>query len=106
MKHKIKNIANRAIPVDGTNLKPEPGKIVKAEITPKLEKMIKDGFFEDLGAIEEKKKAKEDMKAKVGIPDSIKDDGINTNKTPYKESKKKKKRKKKKKKEKSFFSEE
>ena len=36
MKHKIKNIANRSIPVDGTDLIPETGEVVKAEITPKL----------------------------------------------------------------------
>jgi len=55
MKHRIKNIANRPIPVDGTNLKPKPEQIVKAEMTPKLEYMIKNKFFEDLGEVEVKK---------------------------------------------------
>ena len=49
MKHKIKNIANRPIPVDGTDLIPEPGEIVEAEITSNLEAKIKNKFFEDLG---------------------------------------------------------
>lgn len=44
---KIKNIANRPIPVDGTKLKPESGEVVEVkEITPGLRRMIKNGFFE------------------------------------------------------------
>ncbi len=50
-KHRLENIANRAIPVDGTEFMPEPGQIVEAEITPKLKKMIKDGFFRNLGLV-------------------------------------------------------
>jgi len=56
MKHRIKNIANRIIPVDGTNLKPKPEQIVKAEITPRIQYLINNKFFEDLGEIEEVKK--------------------------------------------------
>ena len=56
MKHRIKNIANRIIPVDGTKLKPKPEQIVKAEITPRLQYLIQNKFFEDLGEIEEVKK--------------------------------------------------
>lgn len=52
MKHKLKNIANRPIPVDGTILIPKSGEIVEAEITPKLEELIKNKFFEDLGEVE------------------------------------------------------
>ena len=60
MKHKLKNIANRPIPVDGTDLNPMPGEIVEAEITNKLKYMIKNKFFEDLGIVEEKAKPIED----------------------------------------------
>ena len=67
MEHKLENIANRAIPVDGTDLIPEPGEIVQAEITPRLQYMIKNNFFKDLGEIKKakikKKKEKEMAKA-------------------------------------------
>ncbi len=53
MKHKLKNIANRQIPVDGTDLRPASGEIVEAEITERLKQMIKNKFFEDLGVVEE-----------------------------------------------------
>ena len=56
MKHRIKNIANRTIPIDGTKLKPKPEQIVKAEITPRIQYLINNKFFEDLGEIEEVKK--------------------------------------------------
>lgn len=52
-KHRLKNIANRPIPVDGTDLKPVSGEIVEAKITKKLKYMIKNKFFEDLGVVEE-----------------------------------------------------
>jgi len=56
VKHRIRNIANRPVPVDGTNMKPMPGQIVKAEITPKLKSMIQNKFFEDLGEVPEIRK--------------------------------------------------
>ena len=99
MKHKIKNIANRPIPVDGTKFKPVQGEVVEAEITPRLETMIKNGFFEDLGVVEEKKKAKEKKEEKEFEKNKeawIDARSRNINKATDKESKKKKKKKKKK----------
>jgi len=66
VKHRIRNIANRPVPVDGTNMKPMPGQIVKAEITPKLKSMIQNKFFEDLGEVPERivKEIKRKKKAK------------------------------------------
>ena len=65
MKHRIKNIANRTIPIDGTKLKPKPEQIVKAEITPRIKYLINNKFFEDLGEIEEVKKKEEEEEEKI-----------------------------------------
>ena len=47
MKHKLKNIAKFPMPIG--ELKAKPGEIVEAELTPKIEYLIKNNFFEDLG---------------------------------------------------------
>ncbi len=66
MKHKLKNIANRPIPIgtDGSILSPRPGEIVEVEITGRLKYLIKNKFFEDLGIVEEEAKLTEDYMPK------------------------------------------
>ncbi len=57
MKHKIKNIdkVERTLPVyDGTKRFIKFGEVVEAEITTKVRYMINNGFFKDLGKVEEK----------------------------------------------------
>lgn len=69
METRIKNISNRELPVDGLKRKLAPGKIIKVELTPKIEYMIKNKFFEDLG-LGEKEKAREDIVPPVGSDDT------------------------------------
>lgn len=47
VKHEIKNIANRIIPVEEFN--PKPGQTVEVELTDRIRYLIKNKFFEDLG---------------------------------------------------------
>ncbi|MCP3684478.1 MAG: hypothetical protein GY861_17575 [bacterium] len=49
MKTKIKNIANRPLPVPGTKRKIGPGEITQVEMSDELRRKIKNRFFEDLG---------------------------------------------------------
>ena len=82
MKHKIKNIANRPIPVDGTDLIPEPGEIVEAEITSNLEAKIKNKFFEDLGESKHNINKSEDEnidKKKAQYPESTQEENEEQN---------------------------
>lgn len=71
VKHKLKNIANRPIPISGTDLIPIPGEIVKVELTERLIYLIKNKFFEDLGECsipdnsEDKKKDVSDFPAEI-----------------------------------------
>jgi len=106
-KHKLKNIANRTMPVDGTDLTPGHGEVVEAEITPRLLYLIKNKFFEDFGPCprkeEEPKKeeeiqtiddnVEEPIESLTGIPGSEED----LPRMPVKSKKKKRKSKKKKK---------
>lgn len=92
VKHKIKNIANRALPVDGTNFIPESGQIVEAEITPRLKNMIQNRFFEDLGEVIEEKKAIEEKKEL--IEEEAKPDFVGYEDTPTTTKKGRKKKKK------------
>lgn len=71
MKHKLKNIANRPIPVEGMKL--TPGQIVEAEMTPKLKNMIQNKFFKDLGVVFERPKmeAKKEEKAEEPIDEEV-----------------------------------
>ncbi len=97
IKHRLENIANRAVPVDGTDFKPEPGQIVEAEITPRLEYMIKNHFFRDLGEVfedpsqkeaikEEEKKAKNETSVgSIEAPTTIKKKGKKKKKVPLDE---------------------
>ena len=51
IKHKLKNIANRALPVEGKLV--VPGQIVQVELTSRLKYLIKNKFFKDLGLVNE-----------------------------------------------------
>ena len=85
MKHKIRNIANRAIPVAGnSDLKPEPGQIVEAKMNARLRTQIQNKFFEDLGIIEEK-----EANEMAGAPLGPEENMPNPHKTKGKKSKKK-----------------
>lgn len=86
VKHKLKNIANRPIPVDGTNLKPNPGQIVEAEITTRNKYLIQNKFFEDLGIVEEKAKNKTEEKTDTFV-ESMKTSTKKTKKRGKKASK-------------------
>ena len=91
-KHKLRNIANRGIPIEGIDFVPEPGQIVDVELTSRNNYLIQNKFYEDLGEAfkddSPKKKEKEE-----------KQEAENTfvgseEKTPtIKQSKKKKKKK-------------
>ncbi len=87
MKHRIKNIANRPIPVDGTDLIPESGEIVEAEITSNLEAKIKNKFFEDLGEVE-KEKIDKDKEEKEELKEDMESDNKDSEKKERKKLKK------------------
>jgi hypothetical protein len=55
MKHKIKNISNRQIPVDGIEIAPKQGEIVVVDMTERNKWLVKDKFYEDLGEEEYQK---------------------------------------------------
>lgn len=51
MKHKLKNITNRAIPLEGLDYAPESGEIVEVEMTARNEYLVKNKFYEDIGEV-------------------------------------------------------
>ena len=64
MKHKIKNInpAEKTLPAyDGTDRFIKFEEIMEVEVTEKVQYMINNGFFEDLGEVKEEKPKDEDV---------------------------------------------
>ncbi|MHA1912435.1 MAG: hypothetical protein ACTSYA_12160 [Candidatus Kariarchaeaceae archaeon] len=91
MRHRIKNVANRPIPIDdgtGSIINPESGEVFEAEMSPELKKKVKDGFFDDLGEFNDQAESSEG-EAKIEEEPFVEDS--------YKPKKKKGKKKKKKK---------
>jgi len=67
MKHKIKNIDSleRNLPIyDGTDRIIKYKEIIEAEITEKVQYMINNGFFKDLGEVDEVKYQAENTEKK------------------------------------------
>ncbi len=99
-KHKLKNIVNKPIPLEGVDFVPGPGQCIDVEITSRNKYLIQNKFYEDLGEIFEdspKKKEKEEKEAKVkgDIPERDSQSVGSEEKTPtIKQSKKKRKKKK------------
>lgn len=52
MKHRLKNIANRPIPLEGTDVIPEPGEVAEVEMNDRNRYLVKNKFYEDLGEVE------------------------------------------------------
>ncbi len=48
-KHKLRNIADRPIPLEGVDFVPESGQIVEVDITSRNKYLIQNKFYEDLG---------------------------------------------------------
>ena len=57
MKHKIKNISGKTLPTyDGTDRFIKSGEIMEVEVTEKVQYMLNNGFFENLGKVESSKR--------------------------------------------------
>ena len=101
-KHKIRNIANRAIPVAGNpELIPESGQIVEAKMNLGLKTQIQNKFFEDLGKLEVDERTEEDLKKEAKEEENFieeadrygKERDEDMSKPPKKKGKKSKKKK-------------
>ena len=63
-KYRLQNIVNRPVPL-GNGLTPKPGEIVIVELTPRMEYLIINKFYSNLGIFKEiKQKIKNEVKFK------------------------------------------